>query len=1050
LSIFSTKNAFAAIVSESIDSDGDGVLDNADAFPNDPTETVDSDGDGVGDNADAFPNDPTETVDSDGDEVGDNADAFPNDPTETVDSDGDGVGDNADAFPNDPNESDLSALTSPILPPLESFYESIGGITIEIDATPTSGYPLNFTYQWYLNELPIPSMFGGTNPTYTIEGSLAFNGNYKVEVTNQAGTKSAEFEYRVFADADGDGLSDYRESYILNTNPYLTDTDSDGLNDKLDAFPNDSLGIQQDSYIIGEGHYQITPPRLDNIETNWNAYGQEFISENEVLYGFKFYLDASLLTNKIFNLNLYSANDTVNPITSVNFEATDGDWLTIYLNHPINLELGEKYLFLVSPIQPANDTWRMALSSSRNESTYEELNCTTRSIVDGVLNEQRSDGRDLFFDIIYEKDSDFDGITDNDELNIHNTNPLLKDSDNDGLDDFAEIYRFRVIWNEELYSWHECRDDALLKGGHLATFSNLSEWLVAREQLIANDVVHQGYPELRNTVWLGGTDEISEGNWQWVTDEPFDYQLWAKWSFAQNEPDNYGGGVGVDVDYMSIQHHTYTYNEVFRAWTDHPAQGPQSNVNTRDLPHAYLLEDSTDPSNSDTDGDGLSDGDELNVYSTNPNLLDTDGDGLSDDDELNVYSTNPNLSDTDGDGLSDDDELNVYSTNPNLSDTDGDGLSDGFELSTNSYQILPAPSNGWTVQMALNEANLRGGYLARISSLAEWEEIKSLVLASSFTARFYLIDGSDVENEGNWTYSSGENILFENWADGEPNNISEFWPSAPNANFASFRTDLGEDWRWYDFPSKDENNIFTAGGLILEIENGSGTDPNDSDTDGDGLIDGDEVNLYASNPLSIDTDNDSLTDDYEVNESLTDPNDSDSDNDDLTDGYELNDSLTDPNDSDSDDDGLTDGIEINTNLTDPNDADSDDDGLNDGIEINIYSSNPLVADTSGDGFNDGFIVGEGFNPTDDYSALRLSTISNVVIDSEAYGLYTLDDIKDLRPGSTIIEVSEDQATVQLQMEESSDLQTWEDTGTPATMTIPADTDTKFFRFKMAE
>lgn len=61
------------------DSDGDGVSDNADVFPNDAAETLDSDGDGVGDNADAFPNDATETLDSDGDSVGDNADAFAND-----------------------------------------------------------------------------------------------------------------------------------------------------------------------------------------------------------------------------------------------------------------------------------------------------------------------------------------------------------------------------------------------------------------------------------------------------------------------------------------------------------------------------------------------------------------------------------------------------------------------------------------------------------------------------------------------------------------------------------------------------------------------------------------------------------------------------------------------------------------------------------------------------------------------------------------------------------------------------------------------------------
>jgi PKD repeat protein len=41
------------------DSDGDGVRDNVDAFPNDPSEQSDSDGDGVGDNADAFPYDPS-------------------------------------------------------------------------------------------------------------------------------------------------------------------------------------------------------------------------------------------------------------------------------------------------------------------------------------------------------------------------------------------------------------------------------------------------------------------------------------------------------------------------------------------------------------------------------------------------------------------------------------------------------------------------------------------------------------------------------------------------------------------------------------------------------------------------------------------------------------------------------------------------------------------------------------------------------------------------------------------------------------------------------
>jgi len=82
----------------------------------------------------------------------------------------------------------------------------------------------------------------------------------------------------------------------------------------------------------------------------------------------------------------------------------------------------------------------------------------------------------------------------------------------------------------------------------------------------------------------------------------------------------------------------------------------------------------------DTDGDGLSDGDEVNTYLTDPNESDTDGDGLSDGDEVNTYGTDPNNSDMDGDDLSDGDEVNTYGTDPNDSDTDGDGFNDGEEV----------------------------------------------------------------------------------------------------------------------------------------------------------------------------------------------------------------------------------------------------------------------------------------------------------------------------------------------------------------------------------
>ena len=103
----STPAQASVLVEKSSDSDtdGDGVNDGDDQFPNDANESVDSDGDGVGDNSDAFPQDVNETHDDDGDGVGNNSDAFPQDGNETNDDDGDGVGDNSDAFPQDENET---------------------------------------------------------------------------------------------------------------------------------------------------------------------------------------------------------------------------------------------------------------------------------------------------------------------------------------------------------------------------------------------------------------------------------------------------------------------------------------------------------------------------------------------------------------------------------------------------------------------------------------------------------------------------------------------------------------------------------------------------------------------------------------------------------------------------------------------------------------------------------------------------------------------------------------------------------------------------------
>lgn len=92
----------------------------------------------------------------------------------------------------------------------------------------------------------------------------------------------------------------------------------------------------------------------------------------------------------------------------------------------------------------------------------------------------------------------------------------------------------------------------------------------------------------------------------------------------------------------------------------------------------------------DTDEDGINDYMEL-YYDLNPLSIDSDNNSVLDGDEdldsdmLTIleefqYGTDNLREDTDGDGLTDYDEIYVYGTDPLTADTDNDGISDGSEI----------------------------------------------------------------------------------------------------------------------------------------------------------------------------------------------------------------------------------------------------------------------------------------------------------------------------------------------------------------------------------
>lgn len=125
----------------------------------------------------------------------------------------------------------------------------------------------------------------------------------------------------------------------------------------------------------------------------------------------------------------------------------------------------------------------------------------------------------------------------------------------------------------------------------------------------------------------------------------------------------------------------------------------------------------------DADGDGIPDEleVELGLDPTNPvdALEDSDGDDLTNREELVDFGTDPRVPDTDGDGLADGEEAfgadDGFVTNPLLADTDGDQLRDGLEIQTGSDPTDPTSFN---LAAALESIRvLPGSFVLTVNSL---------------------------------------------------------------------------------------------------------------------------------------------------------------------------------------------------------------------------------------------------------------------------------------------------------------------------------------------
>ncbi|MTB91299.1 YSIRK-type signal peptide-containing protein, partial [Streptococcus sp. zg-36] len=320
----------------------------------------------------------------------------------------------------------------------------------------------------------------------------------------------------------------------------------------------------------------------------------------------------------------------------------------------------------------------------------------------------------------------------------------------------------------------------------------------------------------------------------------------------------------------------------------------------------------TDPLKSDSDGDGLSDGKEKEL-GTDPLKADSDGDGVNDGDEK-ANGTDPLKADSDEDGLSDGKEKEL-GTDPTKADTDGDGVNDGEEVDKGTDPKVATSKPAETPKDSDNDG---------VSDEDEAKDGTDPLNSDS--------DGDGV-NDGDEKANGTDPLKSDSDGDGVNDSDEKANGTDP------LKSDSDED------------------GINDGDEKADGTDPLKADTDGDGLSDGKEKEL-DTDPLKADTDGDGVNDSEEVAKG-SDPKvatskpaetPKDSDNDGVSDEDEAKDG-TDPLKSDSDGDGVNDGDE-KTNGTDPLKSDSDGDGLSDGKEKEL-GTDPLKSDSDGDGLSDG-------------------------------------------------------------------------------------------------
>ncbi|MDB4666378.1 leucine-rich repeat protein [Akkermansiaceae bacterium] len=859
------------------------------------------------------------------------------------DSDNDGYKDGQEQEEGtDPNESGSYPQRTLTVPTVGNGSVSGGGsyalgVTATLTATPATGY-----------------VFISWNSAIKNPLTITMDSNQSISAIFGPDTR----------DPDGDGLSNYQELILFNTDPTDSDSDDDGYLDgqeqgegtdpnEAESYPQRTLTVPTvengsvvgaDTYALGAEAVLTATPSPGYVFASWN--GDSTATDNpltitmdeEQSVGAIFRQDTrdpdeDGLSNYqelvVFNTDPTDSDsdDDGYPDGQEQIERTDPNEAESYPQRTLTVPTvengsvsgGGSYALGVTATLTATPAIGYVFTSWSGGST------ATGNPLTITMDDEQSVGAIFSQDT---RDPDEDGLSNYQELVLFNTDPTDSDSDDDGYEDGqeqtegtdpneAESFPTRVLTINDsangtftgggVYqlgvtaTLQAIPDTGYLFGGWVGEVigeSNpLSITMLVNQSVGANfeqdtrDSDEDGLSNYQELVVFNTdpTDSDSDddgyldGQEQTEGTDPNESNSYPTRSLATERVNN--GSISGSGTYALGEEVVVTANPdpgfIFSWWSGNASGSvnPLAVIMTSNLSIGAAFV----PDNRDNDGDGLSNFSELKIHNTDPNKFDSDGDGFSDGLEISER-TNPNVSslfptrtigisdsangfvegggtyplgvtievtatpsagylffkwvgdvdgtenplslkissnlnleaifqqderDSDLDGLSNYQEIIVYNTDPNNPDSDGDGFNDGLEI---SEETNPNISSVFPTRSLLVVAPLNGSVNSQ--AIYPLDAIATLTATPEPGYVFYSWAGDTISSQNPLPVEMSENRILS----------------------AIFNQD-------------------------------------ERDSDGDGLSNYDEIVIHATNPNQMDTDEDGFDDDEEILKG-TDPNDS--------------------------------------------------------------------------------------------------------------------------------------------------------------------------------